>query len=198
MSYDVGAITAEIQKRFQLFTPPGMPAKEVADMMESEKNKATPGNIRVLLALLRTLTTSLQRQRMDTPEWLPDAGVVVWDHDMEEWIKRLENYEAIAEAAPLGDRQAILWDVTAPLLLGLYGGKESKLPRSTIDAGTPFRLANGLSITDAWREERWDMFKQELKDGVKDVGLDIGMVILIAGATALGFTFLMSLARGRR
>lgn len=197
MPYDVGKITKDIQQRFRLFSPPGTPHKEVEELMESEKNKATPGNIRILLAALSKVTTATMAART---EWglITDAGVDSWDHDLDKWRTRLADYQALAEAAPLGDREAILWDVTAPLLLGFYGGPESKLPQQTLDAATPFILANGIDVAEEWREERWRLFVQDIKDNAKDLAINIGWIAAVAIGGALGVTLLFSLARGRR
>lgn len=156
--YDVGAITKEIQRSFNIFRRP---------LAVSEKNSATPEHLRVLLDKLSSLTDSIQEKRTGLSDWLPDAGVLHWDQSMAAWEGRLLLYREAVRLAEPDDRQAVLWNVTAPLILGFQGGPDSKRPQTTIDAITPFTLANQLKVDAGWRTERWDEFQNDLKKGLE-------------------------------
>lgn len=198
MAYDTGLITRELQQAFRLFKSAGVSrsdvlALELADLEGTDRNLATPENVDVLLAALDDLTADLIAARATMSNWLPDAAIANWDGDLAKWRGRLGAYHDAVDAAPPGDRQAILWGVTAPLLIGYFGGEASKLPQQPIDAVTPFSLANQLAVDDAWREERWRLFKDDLATAFKDlanVGFGIGGVVLFAGGAWLLSRFL--------
>lgn len=181
--YDVGAIAKDVQQRFKLFA-------STRDGLAVEQNLATPANLRVLLVSLDAMSDELVAQRnalfLDfaddaLPYWLPQ-----WDSDMSKWRGRLGAYfDAVDAAVAAGhpdDRefgcdgsgaQCVLWAVTAPLLLGYYGGEASKLPQQPIDAVTPYMLANSIDVAEAWRQERLALLWDDLARGVRDV-LEVG------------------------
>lgn len=155
--YDTAAIAKEIQASFKIF----------GRVPLASRNNATPEHLKLLLDKLSVLTQSVQEARDQMSDWTPDAGVLHWDRSMEEWKGRLLRYQnAVATAAP-GDRRAVLWTVTAPLLIGYYGGEGSKQPQSVLDAVTPFSLANQLTVDARWRQERWNAFKDDLQKGIE-------------------------------
>lgn len=193
MPYDIGRITRELQQEFRLFKPrgvvPGL-ARQRVDQGQ-QFNRATPENIAILLAALDTLTDDLKVARDALGNWTADASVAHWDHDFDAWLHRLDDYIFEVSKAPPGDRQDILWSVTAPLLLGYFGGEDSKLPQQRIDAVTPFVLANQLEVTEQWRNQRWDKLIEDIEqnagDIAKPVAIGVGTIAAVAvGAWALG------------
>lgn len=187
--FDVGAIAKELQAKF------GLAGKSTV----TTDNNATPENLRVLLADLAKLTDAIVEKRNNleatTSEILlpdvigddnPEAALPHWDRQMSKWRERLAEYQRIVDAAPVGDRKAVLWDVTAPLLLGLFGGEGGKLPRQTMDAFEPFALANGLNVASAWRQERLDLFLEDLKKGLEDLPKLIPWWVWALPVTAIG------------
>lgn len=191
MPYNIAKITRELQQEFKLFTPRGTTPTPVEDLAEDDKNRATPENLKVLLDALTDLTKELRAKRGEMSDWLPDIGILQWDLGMVGWSNRLEKYHHEVDKAPKGDRQDVLWSVTAPLLLGFFGGENSDKPQQPIDAVTPFMLANQLEVDDAWRDERWDLLKGDLEDGVKSAATAIagglGIAALFAGGLALAW-----------
>jgi hypothetical protein len=177
--YDVGEITRELQSRFALFA-------DRAPDAEPKTNKATPENVAVLLVSLRELTAELaERRRVVQVQTIADD---LWDADFAKWRGRLFVYtEHVAAAAP-GDRQAILWDVTAPLLLGFFGGEGGKLPQQPIDAITPFTLANQLDVGDDWRERQLELLLEDLEQGAKDVVGGTSDIVKVGVAVVVGLT----------
>lgn len=178
MAYDVGAIVRKLQGDFRLFSTSDRPVG--AD----EKNAATPENLRVLLESLDRLTDSILEQRSEG--LLPVFRNEAWDTDMVHWQGRLGAYLEAADAAPDGDRQSVLWSVTAPLLLGFFGGEASSLPRQTPDVATPFSLANQLSVAQSWRDERLRLLYEDLRRGASDLVSSSSAVLLILGVLAAG------------
>jgi hypothetical protein len=177
--YDVGKIARDIQGAFQLFTT------KRADVEAGDYNLATPERIGVLLGSLSQLTDAIVAQRGTLSDLVPDAGLVQFDSDLIKWRGRLGAYVDAVNAAPAGDRAAILWSVTAPLLLGFYGGAASKLPQSTMDAATPFSLANQLEVDEAWRDERLRLFFDDLKKNAIEL-VETGGNVLITVGVAVG------------
>lgn len=173
--FDVGAITRELQQRFSLFCH----TREECAAMPA--NAATPENLSHLLASLQSLTEDMAIAREGLSDWMPDAAIQHWDTEFVRWRGRLGAYIDAVDAAPPNDRGAVLWSVTAPLLLGFYGGQASKLPQQPLDAVTPFSLANQLAVDEAWRDERLRLLRQDLADAVKGLGEGLGMVLTIAG-----------------
>lgn len=173
MPYDIGAITKELQSDFRLFSTwpagTGRDDIELALVDDGATNRATPENVGRLLDALERLTTDIAAARATMSDWLPDIGVVLWDGRFKQWTERLQQYQVEVGKAPPGDRADILWSTTAPLLLGYYGGENSTEPQKPIDAVTPFMLANQLEVAEAWRDERWRLFKQDLAESVEAV-----------------------------
>lgn len=181
MIYDVGEITKTLQSDFKLF---GSSPSTLAG------NHATPERLAVLVLELEKLTADIEARRAGLSDWLPDAGVAKWDADMAKWKGRLGLYRAALTTAHPRDRSAVLWSVTAPLLMGFYGGPDSKLPQQPLDAFTPFSLANQLDDADAWRTERWNLLLSDLHDGLAKipdaipgwVWAGLGLGVLAVGA----------------
>lgn len=192
MPYDIGKMTRELQDKFRLFK-----REHRADLPADAKNLAAPKDVLVLLNSLATRTAEIKAKRDTLSNWIPDSGILEWDRDLEQWSERLAAYQAATMAAAPDDRAAILWDVTAPLLVGFYGGAEAKLPQQPIDAMTPFSLANQLEVDEKWRDERWEMLKKDLADGLKRVGWNIGFVIAAAAGVAILVSVIVNLG-GRR
>lgn len=181
MPYDIGKITRELQSDFRLFTNYATWKRndiELALVDDGNANRATPENVGRLLVALQNLTRDIEAARATMSDWLPDIGVVLWDGRFKQWQERLATYEGEVAKAPPGDRGDILWSVTAPLLLGLFGGENSDEPQQPIDAVTPFMLANQLEVADAWRDERWRLFKDDLEAQALKV-IPWGAVVLV-------------------
>lgn len=197
MPYDIGKITRELQSDFRLFTSYATWSRndiELSLVDDGATNRATPQNVGRLLDALERMTTDVAAARATMSNWLPDIGVVLWDGRFRQWTERLAAYQAEVAKAPPGDRGDILWSVTAPLLLGLFGGENSEAPQQPIDAVTPFMLANQLEVAEAWRDERWRLFKQDLADNAA-AALDWGTVIAGGAAVLGGFWLLSRLVR---
>jgi hypothetical protein len=182
-------------------------AIELADTEGTAKNLATPENLKVLLKALDDVTSDVLEQRHEltagdvakavllAPVGLlaglfdEDEALESWDKRMVQWRGRLGAYHDAVDKAPPGDRQDVLWSVTAPLLLGFFGGEASKLPQQPLDAVTPFMLANQLNVDAAWKEERWELLKEDLLEGVanaaKTAGAGLG-ALAIAGVFVVG------------
>lgn len=181
--FDVGAITKDLQDRFDLFC-------YSREECETKVNAATPENVARLLVALSVVTQQLEVARaasVDEDFYLGGSpgGIAQWDADFVAWKERLAYYRGQVAKAPPGDRQDILWSTTAPLLLGFYGGESSTEPQQPIDAVTPFALANQLAIADEWRSERLELFYDDLEEAAKDVvetvGFGIGGIALLLG-----------------
>lgn len=156
---DVGAIVRQVQAAFRLFGVPGAQGR----------NLATPRNLLVLIEQLRALTDELIEQRIGLGVALPSPAMAQWDTDYSAWRDRLgEYFEAASSAAP-DDRRAVLWSVTAPLLLGHYptGG-----PQRVADVATPFSLANQLDVDDDWADERLGLLFSDIVDEARRVVAD--------------------------
>jgi hypothetical protein len=209
MAYDIGAITRELQNAFKLFsgapkiTPPTKADVLELDLEDAEDgatNLATPENLAVLVDSLEDFTAALAAERIRLESLAGDlenaiAGILVgvetkedveaWDADFSEWRSRLQNYRVQVDKAPPGDRGDVLWSVTAPLLLGFYGGENSEAPQQPIDAVTPFSLANQLRVADAWREERLRLLREDIAEEAKKVVTGIGGGALLGGLALL-------------
>jgi hypothetical protein len=175
--YDVGLITRRIQSQFRLFCPMG----QSPNVCAATPNRATPANVLLLLDELDEVTQAVVDEVKESP--ISPAARIGFAVSMNAWRSRLGTYRAHAAAAAPNDRRAILWDVTAPLLLGFYGGEDSDEPQRAIDAVTPFLLANMQEVDDSFREELFAAFLQDLRDGATAV---IDAVPAIAGGLGIG------------
>jgi hypothetical protein len=180
MPFDVGRIVRDVQGEFDLFCA-------TREECETKSNTATPEHLAVLLASLRAVTDAA-----DDEGGL--AGTTAF-FALAQWRRRLDAYDAFVSAAAPGDRVAVLWTVTAPLLLGFYGGPESDEPQRVADVATPFILANASEISEAWRNERRRMFFNDLERGAREIADDItspiGVPLWVWGAGALGLFLLL-------
>lgn len=172
--YNVGQITRDLQADY--LTPDG---------------RLTPRHLGPLVAGLAQMTDSIQgealRLQLGGFPWLTaNALPEQWNSDMRSWQERLAAYKAALASASPNDRKAILWTVTAPLLLGFYGGPDSEKPQSVLDAVTPYMLANQLEIEDEYRETIWNQFKEDVKTEAKSTGLDLLSVLKWTAAGLVG------------
>lgn len=185
--FDVGAIARDLQTEFGLFQRAGAPP---------EPNSATPQHLRELAARLDVLTEALFRERLTSSSLVTsNIGEAQWDAAWLAWRSRLDAYVDALDGVADDDHQAVLWSVTAPLLLGFFGGEQGTAPRRPMDAVTPFSLANQLNVTQEWREIQLDAFVQDLKDNARDIVGGIGTTALVVVGVGVG---LLLLAKGRR
>lgn len=196
--YDVGAIARRVQSDFGIFAPRADAIPKAS--MRQPRNTCTPSHLRRLLTDLATLTDAIrERRRVVT---ITDAADEIIDRDLLRWRGRLGAYEHAVDAAIAAgkgeDRSAVLWTVTAPLLIGFYGGEASKLPQQTLDAVTPFVLANMLETSEGWRSERATLFWADLEAGAKDVvdtvKAGLGALPIVLGL-GLGLALVVVVAR---
>ena len=171
MAFDVAKITLDQQHKY-LGDPPS--------------KAPTPATLRLLLGSLKALTDELEKHARAAREesfWgTTPAGA--WWTDFRRWQKRLDTYISIAQAASSDDIQATLWSVTAPLLLGQFGGKEAEGEKfKTPDISSPFILWNQVEVEDQSRKDAWEAFKKDIKDPLK-IGFG-GVALLIVGAVLL-------------
>lgn len=116
--------------------------------------------------------------------------------DLKRWRLRLDEYIRHTEAAPdPNDRMWTLWEVTAPLFLGWYGGPtgdEIALPQGSVpptfdtkvqhlaDLGTPYQLANQLGVWMEWSSRTKRLLWQDIKDEAKDLAKKAKDVVEVA------------------
>lgn len=121
--------------------------------------------------------------------------------DLRRWRVRLDNYTAHVESVMPEreqDRSAVLWEVTAPLFLGWYGGPTgAELPivgqpegfdptiQHLADVGSPFRIANMLGVQLAWNDRRKELFREDIESGAKKTGRTMAIGVA-AGLGGLG------------
>lgn len=175
--FDVGRIVRDYQAKFVGTSP----------------NLAMPATMVILLAELEDLTRRLEER---------DEGISPQvSQDLTRWRARLDGYhEALAKAPSLDDRQAILWTVTAPLLLGWYGGPtgtEVELTpggfppgfntdhEHTADLATPFSLANQMGVAEEWDRRRLDLLGQDLKEAALKRPLGVHWGWWVAGGVGV-------------
>ena len=133
--------------------------------------------------------------------------------DLERWRTRLDEYEMLVNLVPPegdGNRELVLWDVTAPLFVGWYGGPTGdEVPltpggfppgfntdfRHPPDIGTPYMLANQYGIEAAWEKTRKEKLYKELGLPVSQMWAEIKKLMLYAGAGAAGLVVLNALLR---
>lgn len=102
------------------------------------------------------------------------------------------------------DRDAVLWEVTAPLFLGYYGGRtgtevplvEGGFPpafdptaQHGPDLATPFSLANQLAVYEEFEQDNWDRLLDDLREGAANVGrgtVDLASAVLVGFGLVAG------------
>ena len=181
-------------------------------------NLATPINLAMLLERLQALTDSLERadeERRRVPGLLNVAPCVFDDGraldalclDLVRWHRRLDEYTMHATSIPAErshDRDAVLWEVTAPLFLGYYGGRtgtevplvEGGFPpafdptaQHGPDLATPFSLANQLAVYEEFEQDNWDRLLDDLREGAANVGrgtVDLASAVLVGFGLVAG------------
>jgi hypothetical protein len=130
-------------------------------MLKQSPNLATPMTWMGVLEDLDKLTTEIEGKQAARVAADPSFGTDQLSKDIERWRARLDWYTLATHAAtdPL-DRNQVLWDVTAPLMMGWHGG-----PKGTdvlapggyppgfnvqaahgADISTPYSLANQMGV----------------------------------------------------
>lgn len=105
--------------------------------------------------------------------------------DLKRFRVRLDRYFAYVDAAEdPSDRNAVLWEVTAPLFLGWFGGEtgaELELPADGVpegfnvadqhlaDLGEPFRIANALGVWLEWKRRTPKLLVEDAADEAKKI-----------------------------
>jgi hypothetical protein len=180
-------------------------------------NHFTPIDMLDLLFWLDEFTTVLEEQDLkrrmplvgpQTPVSCEDMEITAEGYgsicrDLRRWRLRLDEYMQFTAAVPVeqqSDRSVILWEVTAPLFVGWYGGPTGTeipldpdafppgfdpLVRHPADIASPYMIANGLGIWVAWQDERRKRLVADLTDPFKPSGTDWAL-IAAAGALVLG------------
>ena len=205
-AYDVGRMVRDYTVTFLHPTP----------------NLATPINLAVLLEQLQGLTDAIEKEERKR-RIVPGSGVVVpcimsdgraldaLCLDLTRWRRRLDEYYMHAASIPAEqshDRNAVLWEVTAPLFLGYFGdptGTEVPLIEGGFpkgfdptaahgpDLATPFSLANQLAVYQDFERENWDRLLQDLRDGAGGLGqgsLDLATAVLMGFGVVAGIHWL--------
>ena len=204
--YDVGGIVRDYTVTFLHPTP----------------NLATPINLAMLLEQLQALTDKLEQadeERRRVPGLLNVIPCVFENGqaidalclDLVRWRRRLDEYYMHAASIPAEqghDRNAVLWEVTAPLFLGYFGGPtgtevplvEGGFPKGFDptaahgpDLATPFSLANQLAVYEDFERENWDRLLQDLRDGAGGLGqgsLDLATAVLMGFGVVAGIHWL--------
>ena len=181
-------------------------------------NLATPINLAMLLERLQGLTDTLE-QADRSRRLVPGSGTVVpcvsddgraldaLCLDLVRWRRRLDEYYLHAASISAGrahDRTAVLWEVTAPLFLGYYGGRtgtefplvEGGFPdgfdptaQHGPDLATPFSLANQLAVYEDFEQENWERLLDDLREGAGGVGrasMDLASAVLMGFGLVAG------------
>ena len=205
-AYDVGRMVRDYTVTFLHPTP----------------NLATPINLATLLEQLQSLTDAIEQEERKR-RIVPGSGVVVpcimsdgraldaLCLDLTRWRRRLDEYYMHAASIPAErshDRNAVLWEVTAPLFLGYFGGPtgtevplvEGGFPKGFDptaahgpDLATPFSLANQLAVYQDFERENWDRLLQDLRDGAGGLGqgsLDLATAVLMGFGAVAGIHWL--------
>lgn len=182
--YDVGAIVRDYTQSIIGVSP----------------NLATPATWIEVLDVLNHLTGRLEaadklrvlkQAAKETPGGVltgppPDDQITI---DLSRWRIRLDDYMLTTHAAKDElDRKAVLWEVTAPLLLGWHGGPtgtEVALPSGGYpdgfntaaqhgpDIATPYSLANQLGVWEDWRRRRTELLVTDMKAAAESVIPDL-------------------------
>ena len=144
------------------------------------------------------------KARREHQRSLEDAMV-----DLKRFRVRLNRYFAYVETAipksdegkqGQGDRNDVLWEVTAPLFLGWFGGEtgvEVELPEGGVsptfdvtarhlpDLGEPFRLANVFDVWIEWKAKTPELLVEDTGDEASKVAkkaVDAARGVLPSGA----------------
>lgn len=178
--YDTGAIIKYYQGAITKVSP----------------NLAYPKTWVIVLGELNEITEELEKEDIlrRTPAAGPGSVVVGVPKDqltvdLERWRARLDHYMLITHSAKDEyDRQATLWEVTAPLLLGWVGGPtgtELSLPvggyvegfntkaQHGADIATPYDIANRLGVWKDWQRQRVDLLASDMAQAAKDIADDL-------------------------
>lgn len=194
MSYDVGKVTKDVQSRLL-----GSPPERVPTVAE----------LRGLLKSLRALTDKLEDATNTWADGFVEgvAGVAAPDpelvtqtqRDLKKWKERLAGYSSIIAGAESDAKETVLWTVTAPLVLGLYGGPSSDEPRLIPDFVTPFIISNVLELEEQLEQEEWSRFLADLVRPIVVAGSAGSTLIQLAivGGVVFVAAKLVSKWRGR-
>lgn len=197
MEFDVGRVVRDTQGKF-LGTSP---------------NLAMPSVLALLLVELDALTNQIETRNAERGE--TDA----LNTDVLRWRARLNAYKAANAAAPLADRKAILWTVTAPLLLGFHGGPTgTEIPLTPggypagfsttaehgADVGTPYSLANQMGVSEAWDKRRLELLLEDLESEARKGGGYLETYarsywpIIVGGVAATGVVGYLAYRAGKK
>ncbi len=199
--YDVGQVVRQYTREWlgvapNLVTPANLLSllltlDELTAQLEMHVAKHGPEHVASRTAKLGVMTASL-----------PGLGAGLWmlqdqarrenertlasvERDLQRWRIRLDDYIEHVEMAPNSqDRRAVLWEVTAPLFLGWFGGEtgvEVPLPpggvpetfdteaRHVADLSTPFRLANELGVWLEWDGRTKRLLVEDIEEETRKV-----------------------------
>ena len=158
-------------------------------MLGSTPNRVQPFIWAAGLEILEELTDRLvdaNTKRGAPPDQLSS--------DLARWLVRLDEYYwRVSEVGDLYDRFETLWTVTAPLLLGWYGGPDGTDPlpeggyrpgfdpqeRQLADIGTPYRLASQLGVAEAFERDR-PSYRKEMQGVIIGFGEGVGQAAINA------------------
>lgn len=205
--YDVGQVVRDYQRAWLGVAP----------------NHATPIDLLDLLFYLDEFTDVLEREDVARrTAALGPIGITAscdefeQNHpgyaqtckDLQRWRKRLDEYLLFTASVPIEDehdRRVTLWEVTAPLFVGWYGGETGvEIPldpaafppgfdpmiRHPADLATPYMLANQFGIWVAWQDERKKRLVADLTDPFVPDGSDWWIALALGGAL-LGGAYLL-------
>jgi len=154
-------------------------------MLKVSPNRTTPEDWIDVLDRLNELTVAVEARDLARREALgfgsgspTMCSASQLCTDIAQWRARLDWYLLHAHSAPPGDRAAVLWTVTAPLLLGWHGGPTGQdvmvapggyppgfnfaMPHGA-DIAWPFILANGVDVFMAWEAERRELLWADIQ-----------------------------------
>ena len=194
---NVAQIVADKNRIYQPEGPriPGLPGHD------QKPSNATPAQIKLLLDELGAYTEEVQKAAAEEGV-TADVVMGQWQSVMSHWIARLNHYNEVLRSIPPEDAEtlagadAIYFNVTAPLLDGVYyevlpgvvlNDEEKERMKGTGPAASsnqkppdlylPFSLGNQVRVYREHQRERWDKFWEDvresaskLKGGVRDVG----------------------------
>jgi len=161
-----------------------------SEYLSSSPNKVTPENMVALLDELSGLTDAMLEVDKNRQWLLPleDPCDQIF-RDLHRWKMRLDDYRRRASQAAADnptERRAILWDVTAPLFLGFYGGPtgtELPIPGADEEPRRVFKPYVGLTPISGLVRPEWCEVTQSLPPGFdpkKKHAADIATVFTLA------------------